>query len=224
MRFSVYTGGSVSNGVVYANSSFIDNSTGCSHSNYSIQTTISSPSGRVATASAGGSQVSTHLDVSGEFGHYRIVTTERLYCSCGMAYLTPSGGQTIEVPLPGGLKSIPPDTTTYQGLGAYAHSRIWQVYLLDGTTRWQYVAPVTESFSPAPGGCNLTILTATTKTNSVGRFTDCYGSLCLNLPPIPACAVDPNCSTSKTQTISVMGVPFSHTVTFRCTGVSISRP
>ena len=120
---------------------------------------------------------------------------------------------------------IPPDNTTYEGLGAYAHNRIWQVYLLDGITRWQYVGPVVESFSPPPGGCNLTVSTRTAQTNNVGRFTDCYGTLCLpNLPPIPACAVNPNCTTSKTQTISVMGVPFAHTVTFGCTDASISRP
>lgn len=100
MSFSVYNGGSVSNGVVYANSSVIDNSWGCTHSGYWTSATIRSPSGRSAVGQSSGLQASTSLALAGEFGNYQIVTFGTYYCSCAMATAGFGGGQTLPVKRP----------------------------------------------------------------------------------------------------------------------------
>ena len=82
MSFSVYNGGAVGGGNVYANSTVIDNSTGCTHSNYFMRTTITSPSGRLAVGETYGLGVSASLSIAGEFGNYTIVTGGTYNCSC----------------------------------------------------------------------------------------------------------------------------------------------
>lgn len=228
MSFSVYTTSSLGSANLTAYTSVIDHSSGCTHANYTTGITLISPSGRQAQGSSSGLQASATISLGSECGTYTAVTRGTYNCSCFHWQLAAFGGATsIWIPYPGDLRSRPPDQTVVQSVGAYAHQRTWQVYHLDGETPWQFVAPVTENFQPAfpdSNGCRLTVKQATTSTNNVGRFTDCYGSVCVNEPPIGLCVQGLNCISSFTQTISVMGVPFPHLVVYGCNSVAISRP
>lgn len=95
MSFSVYSDHSLSwsgDATVYGYSSVIDNSSGCSHSNYSTTTRLLSPSGRQASSTSPGLSSSAGLVFGGEAGQWQVVTTGQYYCSCGQTMAGFSGG------------------------------------------------------------------------------------------------------------------------------------
>jgi hypothetical protein len=83
--------------------------------------------------------------------------------------------------------------------------------------------PVSESYTIDPGvnGCNIQIYTEQAVTNQYGRFQDWYGNPAGQ--PIPACQNYPTCQTLSTQHYLVAGYPFSHSVTWGCTSVTLGR-
>jgi len=225
MNFSVHTDTGYTQGWVYGNSSVIDLSWGCNHSNYATRTTIYSPSGRSSPAQCSGLQCGASMAVSGEYGTYTVVTTGTYNCSC-LNWGPASFGSTehFYVSVPADLHSIPPDQYSYSGLGDYLRTRLWQIYN-QYSQPWTYSDLLTESYTPIPGlnECNIAINTGTAYSDGQGRFTDRYGNYPWHANPVPACFFDSLCQSTFTQTISVWGVPFSHQVTFGCYDAWIAR-
>src|SRR5262249_42376275 len=84
MSFSVYTDyaqGS-SNMKLYMYATTADQSTGCTHSNYTITANIYSPTNRHVASQSAGLQGSTSIDVLEDTGTYSLVTTGTYTCSC----------------------------------------------------------------------------------------------------------------------------------------------
>jgi hypothetical protein len=84
MSFSVYTDGSLNTGVTtfYATVTTSDNSTGCTHGNYTTQLNIYSPSSRHSVANASGLNASASLPINAEYGTYTVSVTGTYLCSC----------------------------------------------------------------------------------------------------------------------------------------------
>jgi hypothetical protein len=99
MSFSVYTDyASGSNAMkLYMYATTADNSTGCTHSGYTITANIYSPTNRHAATQSAGLQGSTSIDVLEDTGIYNLVTTGTYICSC-MNYQTVGyGGNAVGV-------------------------------------------------------------------------------------------------------------------------------
>lgn len=125
---------------------------------------------------------------------------------------------------PYGLRKDTIEGTAFWGLGNYRTDLTWQVTAVDGRDWNAGGAPVNEWYIDDPrNGCNLQVQTASTYTNTAGRFSDCYGTGCLQLPPIPACQQNPSCETWKTQQIRVANADFFHPVRFTCYRAEILR-
>jgi hypothetical protein len=171
----------------------------------------------VSWTSGWGYSPAVHLEVGVEPGLADKTVECHLYAAGASAWA--SG--TLLARSPADLTRAPDvdDTWTYWQLGAYHLYRIWQVWD-NYELAWNYANfPVTESYSYGSNGCNLSVEIGGWYTNNQGRFNDTYGST----TPIPACRVVPNCVTYTTQSISVAGKPFSHSVEWRCDRVTIGR-
>ncbi len=83
---SIYSNGSPNADFssVYAYSSTVDNSTKCSCTHSSYQTTVNlyGPNGANANSTQAGFQSSVNMDTNGVAGTYTAVGTANLYCSC----------------------------------------------------------------------------------------------------------------------------------------------
>lgn len=100
MSFSVYHSESLGSGgtIVYATATVSDNSSGCSHGNYSTTIRLYSPSGRSSVSTASGLRVSTSMPVNAEYGTYSISDTVSFQCSCmHYSYVTAGGGGTFQI-------------------------------------------------------------------------------------------------------------------------------
>jgi hypothetical protein len=102
MSFSVYSPVTVASGYVFVDSTVVDNSSGCSHVNYSTSVAITSPTGRVARSSSSGLHGSVSLAIAGDYGNYTEVTTGQYQCGCfNWQFASFGGGETIPVcPVP----------------------------------------------------------------------------------------------------------------------------
>jgi hypothetical protein len=111
------------------------------------------------------------------------------------------------------------DRFTYFGFGNYERYDVYDVidnyrvaYGYSGT-------PVEEAFVVQSNGCNLRFITGQATLNNEGRFSDTYTTFG---SPIPACAVDPSCTTSTVQIVDIEGFySFSHAVTWKCDDVVV---
>ncbi len=221
MNFTVYTGGGMSGGNVYANSSVIDNSSGCTHSAYWTQATIRSPSGRSASGQQSGLQAYASLPIAGEFGDYTITTSGNFNCSCG-GLGGFGAGETVPVtPVPTSLYLV--SSTKTGECNDYNRNRVYEVRDQFGNAMAQAGMTVLETWTTLnPNGCNVpNPQQGGGSTNNQGRFQDdifLHGAAMCN--PSPSC---PSCSSTATQTIRVNGYNVgTRTVTWRCDDVTIT--
>lgn len=223
MSFSVNTGASISQDLsyLYASSTVIDYSWGCSHSSYSTRVTIYSPSGRVASSQSSGLQASVSLATAGEFGTYSIVTTGTYYCSCVRTTAGFGASRYLDFYQPYDVVPIYPDTFISLGIGKYWKQRNRQVYSYIGP--WKYSAPLLAYFGSAgTNTCSLqTPRPTSTSTNNQGRFSQTYTA------DIPACRPPYNktdCLSAFSESIVVAGVelaPFE--VIYGCEDVALTK-
>ena len=96
MSFSVYSDGAINSSLtlVYNYSNVFDNSSGCTHSNYSTTATIVSPSNRTATLQSSGLHSTTSLSINGEYGTYNFTTSGTFFCGCSQMTSGYGGGHT----------------------------------------------------------------------------------------------------------------------------------
>jgi hypothetical protein len=213
-------------------------SSGCSHGGYSTTAEIYSPSGRSASSQSSGLSASTFLALNGESGDYTVDTRGTYQCSCIFGGTAGYGNtQHVTPRTPGDLVSVPPDYWQYVDLGNYLLRRTWQVLDQSGAPYNYGNITVNEAYSALTNGCNIVVSQGRGTTNSGGRFCDKYGNDtgisdpgCTTNPAdsnphnIQYCYSNPQCTSQFTQTISIVGFPFSHSVTYACTSVEISRP
>lgn len=113
------------------------------------------------------------------------------------------------------------DTFTSYGFANYERYREYRVVDNYGFNYGYTDAAVTESFSPISNGCNLQVETGQAYLNSQGKFADRYTTFGQS---IPACGVDPNCSSSFLQTHNVDSKKsFTRNVTYTCYTVEVGQ-
>jgi hypothetical protein len=238
MSFSVNNDTALAGDGLYLYGDVVDDSSGCSHGGYSTTAEIYSPSGRSASSQSSGLSASTFLALNGESGDYTVDTRGTYQCSCIFGGTAGYGNtQHVTPRTPGDLVSVPPDYWQYVDLGNYLLRRTWQVLDQSGAPYNYGNMTVNEAYSALTNGCNIVVSQGRGTTNSGGRFCDKYGNDtgisdpgCTTNPAdsnphnIQYCYSNPQCTSQFTQTISIVGFPFSHSVTYACTSVEISRP
>ncbi len=103
MSFSVYTDVTLhwDLGSFYVVSTAYDNSWGCTHSSYTSQIWVYSPSGRYVTSQTTGMVVTATMPILNEFGTYGIARNGSYFCSCiGSIGWYGSGSSTKVCPVP----------------------------------------------------------------------------------------------------------------------------
>lgn len=230
MQFSASTSKTVSSNLsslsVYT--SVVDSSTGCSHANYSTTVVVRSPSGRVVSARSSGMTARATIPIAGEFGDYSIRTKVEYNCSCirwGGAHWVRQ--ETYPLPRPADLRKVGSDvfqetcdgSASCGGSFTYSLRRVWGVYDQYGSP-WPFNAPVLATQAKTGvDSCNVTpVYFKEFSTNNRGRFFREYAADLTN-----ACHTRPYCRSVLAETFVVMGYRFSHSLTFRCHGLTISR-
>jgi hypothetical protein len=237
MSFSVYNNTQVYNASLDLDGSVLDNSWGCSHGSYSTTARIYSPTNRTAASTSAGLSAEVTLPLNGEYGNFTLVTNVSYTCSCMMnSVVTFSDGRTEQPKVPANVQQAGSDYFTRIASGNYLRRRTWQV--LDQTSRAlaRGGMSVQENFTIQSGqnGCNLSVFTGSTSTNSQGRFCDKYGNPAISdsgcttsnnqARTIAACGTNPQCTSRFSQKYTISSYQLApNTVTYGCLDVTITR-